>query len=133
MIRPVAKLPDRWIEEGRQAGAHIDLRLKSPWQLFAAWEGNDPQGFIGLLLTSSSQATIRGWYVFPEHRGFRIGAALLLTAVGWAFDSGREAVAIRTAHQVEWAGFTWWGNETKTGVRMHTIDHASWAPCAGRS
>lgn len=104
-VRPVGRLPDDAIEEGRQAGAHINLSLKSPWQLFAAWEGETLLGWVGLLLRSANSATIRGWYVKPDHRGKGVGSALLDASVQWVWESGRDKVEIRTAHDVEWAGF----------------------------
>ncbi len=115
MIYPIARLPDKWVEQAQAEGAHVDFTLKSPWQLFADFDGDTIHGFIGLLLTSENSATIRGWYVFPEHRGKGFGSELLSHAIRWANESGRDKLEIRTAHDVEWVGFEWTGYERKGG------------------
>jgi GNAT superfamily N-acetyltransferase len=124
VIYPLARLPDSWVETGKAEGAYVDFSLKSPWQLFGTWEGDDPQGFIGLLLRTERVATIRGWYVFPPHRGKGIGGELLIHARDWALDSGREVVEIRTALNVEWAGFEWTGYERAGGAgeRLYRLE-----------
>lgn len=114
-IYPVARLPDAWIEQGRSEGAHVDPTLKSPWQLFAAFDDSESGGFIGLLLTGKSKAHIRGWYVFPGHRGHGLGGRLLEHALEWARVNGYHHLDIRTAHNVEWAGFTPTGYKRKGG------------------
>jgi GNAT superfamily N-acetyltransferase len=123
MIHPVARLPDRWIDQAEAEGAHIDFTLKSPWQLFASFEMSDAFGFVGLLLTSDHSATVRGWYVFPEHRGKGHGSALLRHALAWCASHGYVDVEIRTAHKVDWAGFKWSGYQRKGGnqERHYTI------------
>jgi GNAT superfamily N-acetyltransferase len=119
-IREVwASLPPSLVEQGRQEGAHIDYSLKSPWQVFVALEPTatfdrhtaeateTPQivGFIGLLLVGQTKAHIRGWYVFPNHRGLGLGTRLLEEAMHWAAANGYATLEIRTTHDVEWAGF----------------------------
>lgn len=117
MIHPIARLPDRWVDDARSEGAHVDFTLKSPWQLFADFEGDEIFGFVGLLLTGSKRCTIRGWYVFPKHRGRGVGTGLLSHALDWAESNGYETVEIRTAHQVNHFGFEWTGYERKGGNR----------------
>lgn len=131
MIRQVAKLPDRWIEAGRLEGAYIDPALKSPWRLFASWKGDIGLGYIGLLLTSESRATIRGWYVFPQCRKLGVGSQLLEAAVQWGFDSGRDTIEIRTARDVSWAGFEWTGYQRAGGnqERHYLLHRRVWSPC----
>jgi len=113
-VRPVGRLPDDCIEEGRQAGAFIDLSLKSPWQLFAAWDGDTLYGWLGLLLRSQNTVTVRGWYVKPDHRNQGAGSALLASAVDWALSNGYQKIEIRTSHDVSWAGFEWKGYQKST-------------------
>ncbi len=113
-IHPVARLPDKWVEQAREEGAHVDFTLKSPWQLFASWDKSTPGGFIGVLLVGKTKAHIRGWYVFPEQRNQKLGAALLEHALDWCRRNGYHQIDIRTAHDVEWAGFLPTGTQ-----RMH--------------
>lgn len=114
-IYPIARLPDKWIDQARDEGAHVDVRLKSPWQLFAAFEGDTMGGFIGLLLVGERRAHVRGWYVFPEHRGSGIGGRLLRHAMEWATHNEYDTLRIRTTHDVEWAGFVPTGHINRTG------------------
>lgn len=121
-IYPVARLPDKWIEQARDEGAHIDPALKSPWQLFAAFEKSEPGGFVGLLLVGKRKAHIRGWYVFPDQRGDGLGGKLLDHALDWARVHGYHNLDIRTTHDVEWAGFTPTDNVTKEGERQYVLE-----------
>lgn len=115
MIYPIARLPDRWVDQAREEGAHVDFTLKSPWKLFCDFDGNTPKGFIGLLLHSNTRCTIRGWYVFPDQRGRGVGTGLLGAAISWASEQGFATIEIRTAHNVEWAGFEWTGYQREGG------------------
>lgn len=114
-IYPVARLPDAWIEEARTQGAYVDLSLKSPWQLFAAFDKSEPGGFIGLLLTGKRSAHIRGWYVFPEHRNAGIGGQLLTHALDWSRVNGYHNLEIRTARHIDWTGFVPTGYQRQHG------------------
>lgn len=116
-IYPIARLPDDWIEAGRLEGAYVDPSLKSPWQLFAAFDKSEPGGFIGLLLVGKTKAHIRGWYVFPEHRANGLGGRLLEYVLDWARVNGYHKLDIRTAHDVEWAGFSDTGHRRTGGNR----------------
>lgn len=104
-IYPCARLPDKWVEQARLEGAHVDYTLKSDWQTLCAFDGSTAGGFIGLLLVSNTKAHIRGWYVFPEHRGKGVGGRLLEHAADWARLNGYHHLDIRTSHNVAWAGF----------------------------
>ncbi len=115
MIYPVARLPDRWVDQARLEGAHIDFGLKSPWQLFAAFTKSDPEGFIGVLLAGTIRAHIRGWYVFPEHRHQEIGGQLLDHALDWCRVNGYHHIDIRTAHDLSWTGFLPTGYQRQHG------------------
>lgn len=108
-VKPVGRLPDKTLEEGRSNGAHLDMRLKSPWQLFAAWNEEELCGWVGLLLLSETRATVRGWYVREPYRNQGIGTELLATAMSWAWANHYERLEIRTARNVTWAGFQWTG------------------------
>lgn len=105
MIHPVARLPDKWINQARKEGAYIDFALKSSWQLFAAFDKSDPFGFIGVLLVGDTHVHIRGWYVFPDHRGQGYGGQLLNHALEWCRLNGYHHIDIRTAHNLDWTGF----------------------------
>lgn len=117
MVYPVARLPDAWIEQGRLEGAYVDPTLKSPWQLFAAFDGSTAGGFIGLLLVGDTKAHIRGWFVFPGQRHQGVGALLLTHALNWARVNGYHHLDIRTAYNVEWAGFLPTGYQRMGGNR----------------
>lgn len=114
-IYPCARLPDKWVEEARLEGAHIDYTLKSDWQTFCAFDRSEAGGFIGLLLVGETKAHIRGWYVFPPHRGNGLGGRLLEQAIDWARINGFRDLDIRTGHNVEWAGFTPTGYQREGG------------------
>lgn len=121
-IYPIARVPDGWIEAGRLEGAYLDPSLKSPWQLFAAFDKSEPGGFIGLLLVGKRKAHIRGWYVFPPHRGNGLGAALLEHALDWARRNGYHDLDMRTTHDVEWAGFIPTDQVTQKGERQYVME-----------
>jgi GNAT superfamily N-acetyltransferase len=114
-IHPIARLPDKWIEQARKEHAHIDLTLKSPWQLFAAFDGSTSGGFIGVLLIGSATAHVRGWYVFPDQRNQGIGGQLLDHALNWCRLNGYHHIDIRTAHNLDWTGFTPTGYQRQHG------------------
>ena len=116
-VYPVARLPDRWIDQARTEGAHVDVTLKSPWQFLGIWEHSTIQGFIGILLISPRVAHIRGWYVFPEYRNSGTGGILLESALDWCRTNGYHHIDIRTAHDVTWAGFLPTGYRRKRGNR----------------
>jgi GNAT superfamily N-acetyltransferase len=115
MIYPVARLPDKWTDQARTEGAHIDFNLKSPWQLFADFDKSTIHGFIGVLLIGKTTAHIRGWYVFPDHRNQGVGSRLLDHALNWCRINGYHNIDIRTAHDLSWTGFTPTGRTNKTG------------------
>lgn len=121
-IYPVARLPDAWVEAGRAEGAFVDPSLKSPWQLFAAFDESVVGGFVGLLLVGKRKAHIRGWYVFPEHRGAGLGSRLLEHALEWARMNGYHALDIRTAHDLSWTGFTPTENVSAAGERQWVLE-----------
>jgi len=116
-IWPAARIPDKWIDAGAEEGAYLDPTLKSPWQYFAAFDGDEAGGFVGLLLVGVTKAHVRGWYVFPEYRGEGLGGRLLQHAVKWADANGIETLDIRTAHDVTWAGFQPTGYQREHGNR----------------
>lgn len=118
-IWPAARIPDKWVAAGRAEGAHLDPTLKSPWQYFVAFDEDEPGGFVGLLLVSGNRAHIRGWYVFPEHRGKALGGRLLERAIAWADAHGIETLDIRTSHNVTWAGFRQTGYQRTLGNQEH--------------
>lgn len=114
-ITQIARMPEQWVEEGRQAGAHLDQSLASPWVYFAAFHGSEWCGMIGLLLVGQFRAHIRGWYVREDWRGQQIGAALLSAAIRHARALGLEVLDMRTAHNVAWAGFEETGYQRTKG------------------
>ena len=116
-VYPIARLPDHWIAQAKAEGAFVDLSLKSPWQFFGVWEYSTMHGFVGLLLISSRNVHVRGWYVFPEYRGTGVGGALLEAALDWCRINGYSHIDIRTFHNVAWAGFIPTGYQRGGGNR----------------
>lgn len=121
-IYPVERLPEAWVEEARAEGAYVDPSLKSPWRLFSAFDGDDAAGFIGVLLVGKTRGHIRGWFVFPAHRGDGIGGLLLSHAVDWCRVNGYHQIHISTAHNVGWLGFVSTDVVTARGETQYVLE-----------